>query len=407
MLKLYNTLGIRLEKFVPVHDKLVTVFTCGPSVYQRAHIGNFRTFLFEDVLVRYLEYSGYRVTRGMNFTDVEDKAIREARNRCISIRDLTDDNISKFLEEMNLLRIKIPDYLPRASESVEEAVEIIEELLEKEGIAYWHQGNVYFDPLRYPGFGELYGLDMRRWPSEKRRFHRDTYPGMRWNLGDFIIWHGGRDGEISWETRIGRGRPAWNVQDPSMMIKHFRETLSVYCGGIDNLIRHHDYSRAILESIRSYPMARYWLHCHHLYVDGDKMSKSKGNLYYTDTVLAQGYGIDELRFFLIYGHYRRRLNYSERNMKRAAGRLRAFKRMIRDIADIAKGRGNVDNNSREEITKIFTVFMNNDLDVKSAVDALFDHISRIDISTLSGNSARGILKEIREVDKVLQVLFEG
>lgn len=407
MLKLYNTLGNRLEKFVPVHDKLVTVFTCGPSVYQRAHIGNFRTFLFEDVLVRYLEYSGYRVTRGMNFTDVEDKAIREARNRCISIRDLTDDNISKFLEEMNLLRIKIPDYLPRASESVEEAVEIIEELLEKEGIAYWHQGNVYFDPLRYPGFGELYGLDMRRWPSEKRRFHRDTYPGMRWNLGDFIIWHGGRDGEISWETRIGRGRPAWNVQDPSMMIKHFRETLSVYCGGIDNLIRHHDYSRAILESIRSYPMARYWLHCHHLYVDGDKMSKSKGNLYYTDTVLAQGYGIDELRFFLIYGHYRRRLNYSERNMKRAAGRLRAFKRMIRDIADIAKGRGNVDNNSREEITKIFTVFMNNDLDVKSAVDALFDHISRIDISTLSGNSARGILKEIREVDKVLQVLFEG
>jgi len=400
-------LGNRLEKFVPVHDKLVTVFTCGPSVYQRAHIGNFRTFLFEDVLVRYLEYSGYRVTRGMNFTDVEDKAIREARNRCISIRDLTDDNISKFLEEMNLLRIKIPDYLPRASESVEEAVEIIEELLEKEGIAYWHQGNVYFDPLRYPGFGELYGLDMRRWPSEKRRFHRDTYPGMRWNLGDFIIWHGGRDGEISWETRIGRGRPAWNVQDPSMMIKHFRETLSVYCGGIDNLIRHHDYSRAILESIRSYPMARYWLHCHHLYVDGDKMSKSKGNLYYTDTVLAQGYGIDELRFFLIYGHYRRRLNYSERNMKRAAGRLRAFKRMIRDIADIAKGRGNVDNNSREEITKIFTVFMNNDLDVKSAVDALFDHISRIDISTLSGNSARGILKEIREVDKVLQVLFEG
>ncbi len=400
-------MGNRLEKFVPVHDKLVTVFTCGPSVYQRAHIGNFRTFLFEDVLVRYLEYSGYRVTRGMNFTDVEDKAIREARNRCISIRDLTDDNISKFLEEMNLLRIKIPDYLPRASESVEEAVEIIEELLEKEGIAYWHQGNVYFDPLRYPGFGELYGLDMRRWPSEKRRFHRDTYPGMRWNLGDFIIWHGGRDGEISWETRIGRGRPAWNVQDPSMMIKHFRETLSVYCGGIDNLIRHHDYSRAILESIRSYPMARYWLHCHHLYVDGDKMSKSKGNLYYTDTVLAQGYGIDELRFFLIYGHYRRRLNYSERNMKRAAGRLRAFKRMIRDIADIAKGRGNVDNNSREEITKIFTVFMNNDLDVKSAVDALFDHISRIDISTLSGNSARGILKEIREVDKVLQVLFEG
>lgn len=407
MLKLYNTLGNRLEKFIPVHDKLVTVFTCGPSVYQRAHIGNFRTFLFEDVLVRYLEYSGYRVTRGMNFTDVEDKAIREARNRGISIRDLTDDNISKFLEEMNLLRIKIPDYLPRASESVEEAVEIIEELLEKEGIAYWHQGNVYFDPLRYPGFGELYGLDMRRWPSEKRRFHRDTYPGMRWNLGDFIIWHGGRDGEISWETRIGRGRPAWNVQDPSMMIKHFRETLSVYCGGIDNLIRHHDYSRAILESIRPYPMARYWLHCHHLYVDGDKMSKSKGNLYYTDTVLAQGYGIGELRFFLIYGHYRRRLNYSERNMKRDAGRLRAFKRMIHDIADIAKGRGNVDNNSREEITKIFTVFMNNDLDVKSAVDALFDHISRIDISTLSGNSARGILKGIREVDKVLQVLFEG
>ena len=195
MLKLFNSLGKKLETFEPVNPNTATLFTCGPSVYQRAHIGNFRTFLFEDVLIRYLEYSGYLVKRGMNFTDVEDKAIQEAQARKKSLEALTTENIDNFVQEMKLLRMKIPDYLVRASEAIEESVEIIEQLLSLK-IAYWYQGNVYFDPLKFPGFGKLYGLDMTKWPAKKRRFHKDTYPGLNWNLGDFILWHGCKKGDV-------------------------------------------------------------------------------------------------------------------------------------------------------------------------------------------------------------------
>ncbi|UCD72289.1 MAG: class I tRNA ligase family protein, partial [Syntrophobacterales bacterium] len=198
MLKLFNSLGKRIEPFQPVDEKVVTIFTCGPSLYQRAHIGNFRTFLFEDVLVRYLEYSGYPVRRGMNFTDIEDKAIKEADEREITVKNLTEENIKDFMGEMNLLKMKIPDYLPKSSEAVDEAVEIIERLLDRK-IAYRHRGNIYFDPTRFPGFGKIYGLDMTKWPAKKRRFHKDTYPGMQWNLGDFILWHECGEGDtVCW-----------------------------------------------------------------------------------------------------------------------------------------------------------------------------------------------------------------
>ena len=242
---------------------------------------------------------------------------------------------------MKALEMKIPDYLPKASECVNEAVKIIERLLTLK-IAYWHNGNVYFDPLKFPGFGKLYGLDMSRWPSTTKRFHKDTYPGMQWNLGDFILWHGYRTGDAHyWDTRIGRGRPSWNVQDPSMISSHFHETLSIYCGGIDNLYRHHDYTLAIVESVRPYPMARYWLHCEHLYMNGQKMSKSRGNIVYVDSLRERGYTLSEIRFFLIYGHYREKLHYSEL-MRETADKLRNFKTKVKDIERKSAGKPGIE-----------------------------------------------------------------
>ena len=161
MLKLFNSLGKRLETFHPVNRDTVYIFTCGPSVYQRAHMGNFRTFLFEDVLVRYLKYSGYHVRRGMNFTDIEDKAVVKAEKRHKTVRRLTEVNIKSFLNEASLLKMKRPDYRPRASRAVDEAVCIIRQLIDRK-TAYWHKGDVYFDPLKFPGFGKIYGLDMTR-----------------------------------------------------------------------------------------------------------------------------------------------------------------------------------------------------------------------------------------------------
>jgi cysteinyl-tRNA synthetase len=403
MLKLFNTFGKKIETFKPVNRKVVAVFTCGPSVYQRSHVGNFRTFLFEDVLVRYFEYSGYTVKRGMTVTDIEDKAIEEAAKRKTSVKRLADENLWLFVKEMRLLRMKMPDYLSRASESVQESVGIIKKLLSR-GIAYRHDGNIYFDPTRFPGFGQLYGLDMTKWPKVKRRFHKDTYPGMRWNRGDFILWHGcGAGDAVCLETEIGKGRPAWNVQDPSMVARHFSETLSVYCGGIDNLVRHHDYSRAVLESVRPYPMARFWLHCLHLRVKGQKMSKSKGNIYYVDTLLKKGYSPEEIRFFLIYGHYRERLNYTDSNMKKTAGKLRDFRGMLKKIS--GKASSSPDEGAAREVRAIFAAHMDNDLDVRSAFDALCNFLTAVDVAKLKTRKAAGIVKALKECDRVLQVIF--
>jgi cysteinyl-tRNA synthetase len=405
MLRLFNTFGKRIETFKPVRSDPVAIFTCGPSVYQRSHIGNFRTFLFEDIVVRYLEYLGYHVKRGMNFTDIEDKAIQEAQKRGVSVKQLTDKNIETFVKEMKALRIKTPDFMPRSSEAVPRAVEIIEQLLDLK-IAHWHQGNCYFDPLKYPGFGALYGLDMRKWPVRKKRFHRDTYPGMQWNQGDFVLWHGYRGGEeASWDTRIGKGRPAWNIQDPSMISQYFDETLSIYCGGIDNLFRHHDYTRAILESIRPYPMARFWLHCHHLHVDGRKMSKSVGNILYTDTLREKGYAMSEIRFFLIYGHYRGKLNYSDNHMRATTERLRRFKEQVKRIKRKAGPTTDIDTEASRKIKEAFQERMDDDLDVKGAFDKLSDLIDGMDIKNLPQKVASGIIWELNKIDEVLRVLF--
>jgi cysteinyl-tRNA synthetase len=405
MLKLFNTFGKHIETFHPVKKETVTVFTCGPSVYQRSHIGNFRTFLFEDVVVRYLEYLGYQVERGMNITDIEDKAIKEAKKRKASVKAITDQNIETFLKEMQALRMKIPDFLPRASEAVDQAVEIIERLIDLK-IAYWHDGNIYFDPLKYPGFGELYGLDMKKWPKHKKRFHKDTYHGMRWNRGDFVLWHGYKEGDTAyWDTRIGKGRPAWNIQDPSMISQHFDETLSIYCGGIDNLIRHHDYTRAILESIRPYPMARYWLHCSHLHVDGKKMSKSIGNILYTDNLLEKGYDLSEIRFFLIYGHYRKKLNYSDKRMQSVTEKSRKLKEQVKKIEDRAGSTTDADTEAARKIKEAFQERMDDDLDVKGAFDNVSNLVSRIDIRNLSSTEASGVIKALKEADEVMQVIF--
>lgn len=405
MLELFNSLGKKLQPFRPVDPECVTIFTCGPSVYQRSHIGNFRTFLFEDVLVKYLQYSGYPVKRGMNFTDIEDKAVAEARKKKTSLKSLTEKNIQEFLKESAMLKIQRPDYLPRATESIDEAVRIINALLKKGG-AYWHRGNVYFDPLKFNGFGQIYGLDMSKWPKKKVRFSKDTYPGMRWNLGDFILWHGCRGQDIEcWDAGIGPGRPAWNIQDAAIVSRHFDETLSVYCGGIDNLIRHHDYTRAVLESVRPYPMARFWLHCRHLYVDGRKMSKSTDNILYTDDLMNRGYSPAEIRFFLIYNHYRERIDYSEKNMLKAMTAKRSLSELAGAVARRSGRNAPADSPRALSLKRAFTRSMNNDLNVADACDAVIANLRTMEVETLPPGEAAAILKALRKIDRVLGAIF--
>jgi cysteinyl-tRNA synthetase len=193
MLSLHNNLTLKTEPFQPLQPPNVKMYTCGPSTYQRAHIGNYRTFLFEDILQRYLEYLGYNVTRLITLTNIEDKAILQAQKEGVSVEDLTNRNEAIFFEDFEKLSIKRPDFTVRASTIVEQAVSLIQ-MLTKKGIVYpytyYGRKNYYYDPLKFEGFGKLAHLDMQDWPKQKRRFHLDTYPGMPWNKGDFILWHG-------------------------------------------------------------------------------------------------------------------------------------------------------------------------------------------------------------------------
>jgi cysteinyl-tRNA synthetase len=414
LVSLYNSLTRKKEPFMPIEDMKVKMYTCGPSTYQSAHIGNYRTFLYEDVLQRYLEYLGYKVTRLITLTDVEDKAIMEAKKEHLSVEELTQRNEAKFFRDFELLKIKVPDYTVRASTVVDQSATLIKTLVEK-GYAYWHHHegteNAYFDPLKFKGFGKLAHLDMSKWPRKKRRFHLDTYPGTPWNKGDFVLWHGCKKGEsVCWDTVIGRGRPAWNIQDAAMVTKHLGFTIDLACGGIDNLVRHHDYTLAVAEAVSGKVFAHYWLHGAHLLVDGKKMSKSRENVCYPADLLAKGFREDHVRFFLIYGHYRETLNFTWEKLAETSRKLDTFKSMVRELE---KARPNSSNEKAKKliggIVSGFEAHMNDDLNVKAAFDTLYTTIAALhklmEQKKLSAEEAKAAMQLLRRVDSVLQVTF--
>lgn len=392
----------------------VKMYTCGPSTYQRPHIGNYRTFLFEDVLQRYLEYLGYKVTRLITLTDVEDKALAQAKREARSVEEVTSQHEDTFFNDFELLKIKVPDYTVRASTVVDQAAKLTETLVKK-GLAYWyrHNGaeNAYFDPLKFKGFGKLAHLNMSKWPKKKRRFHKDTYPGTPWNQGDFVLWHGCKKGDgACWETEIGIGRPAWNIQDTAMVTRYLGFTLDVACGGIDNLVRHHDYTIAVAEGVSGMKFARYWLHGAHLFVDGKKMSKSKGNVYYPADLLAKGYRSEHVRFFLIYGQYREKLNFTWKKLAETSRRLDVFKGMSQDLEEAEAARSS--EKAKKLIASIVSSFeenMDNDLGVRGAFDELYGVISALHElkkqGKLSLEDAKATRANLQKIDSVLQIIF--
>ena len=411
MLKVYNSLNQKVEGFEPSKDRQVKMYTCGPSTYQRAHIGNYRTFLFEDVLQRYLEYLGYKVTRLMTLTDVEDKAISEAKKENLTIEELTRKNEEIFFKDFQTLRIKKPDYPIRASSAVDQAANLVAELTKK-GFAYWyaHNGvrNAYFSPQKFRGFGKLSHLDMSKWPKKKRRFHKDTYPGTPWNKGDFIIWDGCKRENICYDTQIGTGRPAWNIQDAAIVTKHLGFSIDVACGGIDNLVRHHDYTLAIAEAVSGNPFSRFWLHGAHLFVEGKKMSKSSGNVVYTNDVLEKGFTGEQLRFFLVYAPYREKLNFTFDKLAETSKKLDSLRAMVRELGfSERKGANHLRKVMTDRVTPVFETGMNNDLGVKRAFDAVYDVVSQVHgiRDSLSEREKENLQKGLCRIDAVLQCIF--
>jgi cysteinyl-tRNA synthetase len=390
----------------------VKMYTCGPSTYQQAHIGNYRTFLFEDMLQRYMEYLGYKVTRLITLTDLEDKAIAEAKKENLTIEELTRKNEAIFFQDFKLLKIKTPDYAIRASSAVDQAAKLIVQLLEK-GYAYWYMykgaKNVYFDPLKFVGFGKLAHLDMSKWPKKKRRFHKDTYPGTPWNMGDFIIWDGCKQDAVCYVSPISSGRPAWNIQDAAIVTKHLGFTIDVVCGGIDNLVRHHDYTLAIAEAVNGKEFSRYWLHGAHLLLNGKKMSKSTGNVYYTNDILKKGFSGEQLRFFLTYAPYRKKLNFTFEKLAKTSQKLDSFKSMIKDLQEQKPGDSDTETEGvNGSIVSVFEKGMNTDLDVKTAFDGVYETVSELHKKreSLSVKDVKNVMSDLYRINSVLQFISQ-
>ena len=386
-MKIYNSLSRSIEEFKSREKGKVKIFTCGPSIYRRPHIGNYRTFLYEDILVRYLEFLGYEVERIINFTDVEDKTISEAAEKNSTVKELTENAATYFYRETKELGIKLPPEIPKSSTSVPEAAMIIQRLMEK-GFAYRYGNDIFFDPLKKKDFGKLFRLDMSTWPKHKVRFKRDTYNGRRWNRGDFILWHGYSGGnEPYWDTVIGKGRPSWNIQDPAMIVKHLGDQVDINCGGIDNIYRHHDYNIAVMEAYSGKPYANYYMHGEHLFVNGKPMSKSRGNILYPEDILSMGYTAAHLRFYLTYTHYRTKLNFTEKDFAEKASLLDGCLGVIRTLLgaggpQVSEGDRRVIQGLIGEIIPRFKLFMDEDLSVGRAFDAVYSSLRDIHSHTL-------------------------
>jgi len=404
MLKLHNTLTGKDEEFHPLEEGVVRFYTCGPTVYDYAHVGNFRTFVFQDLLRRYLKYLNYRVIHVMNITDVDDKTIHNAREQGMSLKDYTAKYTSAFLEDSKTLRIDPPDIMPRATEHIAEMVGLIKSLGEK-GFSYQKDGSIYFSIARDPDYGKLSKADFSGAQSGARV---DTDKYDKENARDFVLWKAKKEGEDFWETEIGPGRPGWHIECSAMSMKYLGETFDIHCGGVDLIFPHHENEIAQSESATGKPFVRYWVHPEFLIVEGEKMSKSLGNYFTLRDLLAKGHSPESIRYLLLSVHYRKQLNFTNDGLRQAQASIQR----LEDFALRAKekaGPGEPSASFAEEVNAArqrFIEAMDDDLNTSAALAAVFDFVRATyqKQNALSGGDARLASEFIEEIDGVLNIL---
>src|ERR1022692_1088953 len=322
-IRLHNTMGGKKEAFTPLKPDAVRIYTCGPTVYDFAHIGNFRTFMFQDLLRRFLRVRGYKVFQVMNLTDVDDRIIAHAAAAGKSIRDFTDQYIKAFTEDCRALGLEPAEKLVRATDHIEEMVALIEKLQTK-NFTYPIDGSIYYRIAQFPAHGKLSKIDVSGMQTGVR-VDVDQYE--KEDARDFALWKAPKPGEFFWETRIGSGRPGWHIECSAMAMKYLGETLDIHTGGVDLAFPHHENEIAQSEAATGKPFARIWLHAEHLIIEGQKMSKSLGNFYTLRDLFAKGHKPSTVRFLLLSVPYRRQLNFTEEGLTQARNsteRLRNF-----------------------------------------------------------------------------------
>ncbi len=411
MIRLHDTLTGRLQPLEPLEDDRVRIYSCGPTVYGPAHIGNFRSFLFADLLVRYLRYRGYEVTWAMNVTDIDDKIIRGAAAEGVDIRTLTERWLAQFLADAAALRMTSPDALPCATEHIDDIVALVERLLER-GHAYrTDDGSIFFRIASWPDYGRLAKLD----PEQMRvgeRVEADEY--AKDDVRDFAVWKGPKPGEPSWDTPIGPGRPGWHIECSAMSIDALGSPFDIHTGGIDLVFPHHEDEIAQSEAATGRPFVRTWLHCAHLQMAGAKMAKSAGNIARVSDVLASGIEPRALRYALIAVHYRMPLNYSDESLAAASAAVERLDAVVAALAAYREESGERDA-ADEGLDQLLATArtsvesaLDDDLNVSAALAAVFDLVRelnrRIDRRALSSDGAARALAALRDLDRIFGVL---
>ena len=409
MMRFYNTLTRQLDRFEPLVPGQAGLYTCGPTVYNYAHVGNFRAYVFEDLLRRTLKHAGYAVTQVMNLTDVDDKTIRGARQAGVPLAAFTKTFKEAFFQDLRTLNIEPAEHYPAATDYIREMIALIRVLMEK-GVAYQSDDrSIYFSIDKHPGYGKLARLDKAGLKAGARVSH-DEYE--KENLADFALWKAWdeQDGEVAWDSPWGRGRPGWHIECSAMSMKLLGETFDIHTGGIDNAFPHHEDEMAQSEAATGKPFVRYWLHCAHLVVEGKKMSKSLGNFFTLRDILARGYTGREIRYVLIAAHYRQSLNFSFDALDAARAslaRLDEFRRRLLDLAGAAPSGRALPDFAVQPRTAFFD-HLQDDLAIAPALGVLFDLVGEghkaADEKRLSSDQARALLDLWEECDGVLGFL---
>ena len=408
-MQLFNSLGRRLEPFRPQEAGKVRLYTCGPTVYNHVHIGNLRTFLFEDFLRRSLRFLGFEVTMVMNLTDVDDKTIRGALAKGTTLDDFTGEYIESFFADLDTLGAERAEVYPRATRHIDEMIAMVQTLLDK-GFAYRSEdGSIFFRITEDEDYGRLSGIDLSQ-VRQGSRVASDEYE--KEDVRDFVLWKAAKEGEpdwASWESPWGLGRPGWHIECSAMSMKYLGESFDIHCGGVDNMFPHHENEIAQSESATGKTFVGTWLHSEHLIVDGQKMSKSLGNQFTLPELLQRGVDPRALRYLFIASHYRQKLNFTFESLGAAGAALRRLDEMAFRLASAQESSQATSRipQACETLLQSFAAALADDLNASAAFAALFNFVKEVNKAIESGlgdGDRQRVQATLQRVDGVLGVI---
>src|SRR5258706_3202374 len=405
-LRFYNTLSQQVEDFTPLSDNTVRMYTCGPTVYNFVHIGNLRTFTFQDILRRWLRAHGYTLNHVMNITDVEDKIIRNAAAQHKSIEEYTEVYTQAFFEDCATLRLERPERMVKATEHIDDMVAAVQKLDQK-GFTYLSEGSFYYRIAKFPGYGKLSHNDFSGIRAGAR-VDVDEYDKA--DARDFVLWKAQKDGEPAWQTPLGAGRPGWHIECSVMAMKYLGEPLDIHTGGVDLTFPHHENEIAQSEALTGKPFARFWLHAEHLAIEAQKMSKSLGNFYTLRDLLGMGYTPESIRYLLASVPYRKKLNFTFDGLKAAPtsiDRLRNYKLRL-ETAKFVEGAIEKLSVRTRAAHADFDAALDDDLNTAEALAAAFEYVrdtnTAMDAGDFRAANAADALAFLARFDSVFDVL---